>query len=75
MTVRDIMHTPLITVREDWSLEMAANTMLENRIGYLPVLNDQGELCGIVTESDFACRERGTVLALSISSAVRCMAS
>lgn len=59
MFVRQIMLTPVITVSEDCSLEEAAKTMLENHIGGLPVVGDQGELSGIVTESDFVAKEKG----------------
>ena len=59
MYVRQIMLTPVITIHEDTSLEEAAKTMLENHIGGLPVVDDRGELCGIVTESDFVAKEKG----------------
>ena len=57
MLVRQIMMTPVITVDEDCSLEEAAKIMLDNNIGGLPVVNGQGNLCGIVTESDFVAKE------------------
>ena len=56
---RQIMHAPIITVDEDCSLEEAAKIMLEHNIGGLPVVNDRGDLCGIVTESDFVARDKG----------------
>lgn len=59
MFVRQIMLTPVITVPEDSSLEEAAKIMLEHNIGGLPVVDDRGELCGIVTESDFVAKEKG----------------
>ena len=59
MFVRQIMLTPVITVDEDCSLEEAAKIMLERNIGGLPVIDDQGTLCGIVTESDFVAKEKG----------------
>ncbi|MEJ2009698.1 MAG: CBS domain-containing protein [Acidobacteriota bacterium] len=59
MYVRQIMLTPVITVHEECSLEEAAKTMLEHHIGGLPVVDDRGELCGIVTESDFVAKEKG----------------
>jgi CBS domain-containing protein len=33
--------------------------MLDHGIGCLPVVDDSGRLCGMVTESDFATREYG----------------
>lgn len=59
MLVRQIMLTPVITVNEDCSLEEAAKLMLDRNIGGLPVVNHRGELCGIVTESDFVAKEKG----------------
>ena len=57
MKVREIMNAPAIVVREDCTLQEAAETMLAKNIGCLPVVNDAGDIAGIVTESDFAARE------------------
>ena len=59
MFVRQIMLAPVITVDEDCSLEEAAKIMLDRNVGVLPVADDQGDLCGIVTESDFVAKEKG----------------
>ena len=59
MFVRQIMCTPVITVDENCSLEEAAKIMLERNVGGLPVVDDRGNLSGIVTESDFVAREKG----------------
>ena len=64
MLVRQIMLTPVITVDEDCSLEEAAKMMLDRNVGGLPVVDDRGELCGIVTESDFVAREKGIPFSL-----------
>lgn len=40
MIVREIMLAPVITVRENCSLEEAAKLMLQRNIGSLPVVND-----------------------------------
>lgn len=49
--VEQIMTREVITVRPDDTLRVAAQRMLEHKIGGLPVL-DKGELVGIITESD-----------------------
>ncbi len=50
--VKDIMtHNP-ITLRENDSVEKAAVIMLENRISGLPVVNDEGEVVGMITQTD-----------------------
>lgn len=58
MKAREIMVQPVVTIRRDANLEEAAGLLLQNRIGSLVVVDEVGGLCGIVTESDFAARER-----------------
>ena len=58
MKVGEIMTRPVITVREDTPLEEVAETMLEHRIGGVPVVSELGETVGIITESDFAAKEK-----------------
>jgi CBS domain-containing protein len=61
MKVKDVMTPNVICVRIDESVLKAARLMLQNRISGLPVLNNEGELVGIVTEGDFLRRgELGT---------------
>lgn len=57
--VRDIMVEPVIVVHEDATLVEVAKTMLEGGIGCVPVVDEAGELQGIITESDFTGSERG----------------
>lgn len=59
MKVKAIMVQPVIVVRQDTTLEEAARLMLDHDIGGLPVINAQGRLTGIITESDFTGRECG----------------
>jgi CBS domain-containing membrane protein len=47
------MRHNVLTVRPDTPLLEAANTMLENKIGCLPVTEADGKLVGIITEADF----------------------
>lgn len=56
MKVKEIMNHPVITCREESSLEEAARLMLDNKIGCLPVLDQDGKIIGIITESDFAAK-------------------
>jgi CBS domain-containing protein len=53
MKVKDIMTRSPIVVRESASLEEIARLMLDQRIGGVPVVDIEGRLSGIVTESDF----------------------
>jgi CBS domain-containing protein len=49
--VADIMTRDVVTVDPDTDLVAVARTMLERKIGGLPVL-ENGQLVGIITESD-----------------------
>jgi CBS domain-containing protein len=57
MKVSEIMVQPVVVVREDTTLEEIAQLMLRRRIGCVPVVDDKGKLCGIVTDSDFVPKE------------------
>jgi CBS domain-containing membrane protein len=50
--VREIMATEVDTVEPDEDLRMAAQMLIENKIGCLPVVEGT-HLVGILTESDF----------------------
>lgn len=52
LQVKDIMSRNPITVREDDTVERAAQLMLEHTISGLPVVDAHGELTGIITQSD-----------------------
>jgi CBS domain-containing protein len=48
----DIMNREVKTVRPDTSLRDAVKVMLDNKFGCLPVVGDNGNLLGILTEAD-----------------------
>ena len=50
--VREIMSTEVDTVEPDESLKTAAEMLIENKLGGLPVVEGE-HLVGILTESDF----------------------
>lgn len=52
LLVREVMTYSPITVSPSDSVQSAAQLMLEKKIGGLPVVNDEGHLVGILTESD-----------------------
>ncbi len=61
MRAHHIMTKDVITVTPDTKIEDAANLMLRDHISGLPVVDDQAQLVGIVSESDFLRRsEIGT---------------
>lgn len=50
--VSEVMHSPVVTVAPGGALADAARIMIDNRIGGLPVLADDGQIIGILTETD-----------------------
>ena len=52
LTIKEIMTSPVMTICEDDSVNRAANMMLDNKFGGVPVVNSDGRLVGMVTESD-----------------------
>jgi nucleotide-binding universal stress UspA family protein len=57
-TAGDIMSQPVITAGPDDTLAEVATLMLEHRIGCVPVVDERGEMVGIISESDFTGKER-----------------
>jgi CBS domain-containing protein len=61
MKVADVMTSNVLTIRADASIAEMAKLMLDNRISGLPVVDDRGNLVGMVTEGDCLRRtETGT---------------
>jgi CBS domain-containing protein len=56
MKARDLMTTPVITVRPETTLKAAATLLWEHRVSGLPVVDADGNLVGMVSE---AAPERG----------------
>ncbi len=52
MKVKELMSKNVIYVKLDETIEFAAVLMLENKISGLPVINDQQNLIGVITETD-----------------------
>ena len=51
--VHEIMTKGVVTVHEEMQAHEAAELMLERKIGALPVVGDDEQLVGIITETDF----------------------
>lgn len=56
MKVRDIMSSPAISVGAGESVEVAARTLAHYNIGVLPVCDQNGQVCGLVTDRDLVTR-------------------
>jgi len=50
--IRRVMSSPAITVGPDEPVAVAARILAENKIGCLPVVDANGKLVGLVTETD-----------------------
>lgn len=59
MKISEFMSQPVTVVHEETTLEEVARAMLDQNIGCVPVVDAAGKLRGIITESDFAAREKG----------------
>jgi len=61
MKAADVMVSAVISVRPNARIEEVASILLANRISAVPVVNEEGELVGIVSEGDLMRRaETGT---------------
>lgn len=50
--VGEIMKSPPVCISEDADIKQAARLLVLNHIGSLPVIDDEGTLIGILTETD-----------------------
>lgn len=57
MKAKEIMTSPVVTVTPQTPVQDAVRLMLEHHISGLPVINETGELVGIVTEADLLLKE------------------
>ncbi len=59
LLVKEVMQTEVLTIEPATSLAAAAQTMLDQKIGCLPVV-EKGKLVGILTEGDFVAQAAGS---------------
>lgn len=50
--VRDIMTVPVTTSRPEWTLKMCSVEMQAKGIHHMPVIDDTGEMVGIISATD-----------------------
>jgi CBS domain-containing protein len=58
VNARDIMKSPVVTIRPDDTVLEAAELMLLHNISCLPVMDEPGRIVGIITHSDFGLHHR-----------------
>jgi CBS domain-containing protein len=51
-TVEDVMSNKPITIKADQSVKQAARLLYQKKIRRLPVINDRGQVTGIITQGD-----------------------
>ena len=56
MKVRDLMSKPVIRIHAEEPVSVAARTLTQYNIGAMPVCDNQGRLCGFVTDRDVVTR-------------------
>ncbi|MCL5745687.1 MAG: CBS domain-containing protein [Acidobacteria bacterium] len=58
MLIREIMKQPPVLVHQDTTLGEVAQIMLARQLACVAVVDDRGELCGVITEDDFMPEDR-----------------
>mgnify|MGYP001576788584 CR=1 FL=1 len=58
LKAKDIMTTNVITVKPSTTIEELSKKLMEHNISGVPVVNDEGDLLGIVTENDLISRNK-----------------
>ncbi len=53
LSVDDIMSAPLITAAEDMAYHEGYHLLLQHNIRHLPIVNDQHQITGLITATDF----------------------
>jgi CBS domain-containing protein len=60
------MTCPVINVDPDTCVAEIARVMVEHRVGCVPVVDQEGKLCGIVTQSDFGGDQFGVPYSMEL---------
>lgn len=56
MKVRELMTKPVVRIRSDEPVSVAARTLTHYNIGAMPVCGSDGRLCGVITDRDIVTR-------------------
>jgi CBS domain-containing protein len=54
MTARDCMTTPVVTVTPEMEVDSCCQVLEQHQIRRVPVVNERGEICGMVSQADIA---------------------
>jgi CBS domain-containing protein len=58
MKVSEIMRRPVVVIHASDTLEQAAKMMLQNNVRGLPVVDDNGCICGFISVSDYLAKNK-----------------
>lgn len=56
LTAKDCMSSPVVTVTPETSVDDCCKTMEDNQVRRVPVVDDSGACCGMVSQADVAQR-------------------
>ena len=56
MKVNEIMSQCVVKIHPEETVEVAARTLKQHNIGFLPVCSSDGKLCGLLTDRDLITR-------------------
>ena len=71
MLVRDLMSDEVVTLGRDETLDIADRIMSLGRIRHMPVLDEQGQLCGLVSQRDLFRGALATAIGLAKAAQAR----
>jgi len=66
MGARELLTCPVITVGRETCVAEIARAMVDHRVGYVEVVDSEGKLCGIVTQSDFGGEQHGVPYSMEL---------
>jgi len=66
LSVREIMSKEVISVGEDATVEEAIEKIVKNKVGGLPITNEEGKVIGFVSERDFLHNIRENMSGFSV---------
>jgi len=56
VTAREVMSSPVVTVKQDDDIKDVARLMEKNMVRRLPVVDEEGFVCGMVAQADIALK-------------------
>ena len=59
LAARDCMSTPVVTVNPETEIESCCQVLEQHQVRRVPVIDERGQLCGIVSQADIAKHASG----------------